>query len=260
MLNDDADIRELIREWNIFRSSQELEPITGIRRISQSSLDMRPESEHDPKLRTESGSVNRQRRNTFLRKELVHVNRMRNDMRSSSCDLIDPSTNPPCSRLSSGDEQRGKHATSLPVLTPPPSIERLRSPSSDTATSILHRRTLVPLHPTLRAPLPGSASPNELPPYTATQTGRTRPSGAAAAAASFPPASLGPPDRAPPSLTGRLLGTLSRPATIRRAAAGRQPQAGLCFIWNRGRRPADFAEPERTASEAARRAEAAHAR
>jgi hypothetical protein len=257
-MTDNGDIRELIREWNISRSSQKLTPIT---RIRQSSFDVRPESENGHimsksiEARIDSGYINWKRPNKFLRKEQDRVNLMRNDPRASSCDPIDPHG----LRLSSGDELRGKQAFSLPVLAPPPSIERLRSSFNDTATSSAHRRVLISLHPSLP---PGSASPNSVPLYTAAgvQSGHGRQPGGSAASAGAPPDSLGPPTRSPATLTGRLLGTLSRPTTIRRAAAGRQPQAGLCLIWNRGRRPADFGEPERTASEAARRAEGAHAR
>jgi hypothetical protein len=248
MLSQDADIRELIREWNISRNLQNVTPTPRIRQMSQSSLAVRsewPESENGPIMSTDAwiDSIDRKRPN-------------RNISRSSSCDpIVQPGLKP-----SSGDELRGKQRLSLPALTPPSSMERLRSSSNGTAASSAHRRALQFIHPTQRDPSPGSASPNEAPPHAAAGilTRRSRPSGGAAAAGS--PAPLDPPAHAPTSLTGRLLGTLSRPATIRRAVAGRLPQAGLCFIWNRGRRPADFKEPERTVSEAARRAEAAHAR
>ncbi len=85
------------------------------RRLSQSSFDFRPEDELRPIVSTEgwTNSASGKQAYTVLRKELDHITQLKNNMRSSSCNLIDTWY----SRLSSGVDQRGAQPFTLPALT-----------------------------------------------------------------------------------------------------------------------------------------------
>ncbi len=222
----------------------------AIRRRSHSSLNIRPNSE----LSTEAwtGSITGKRGNTLLKKELEHVTHLRNSLRSESCDL----SNAASVRSMTGAQA----ARRLPALSSSSSSVKHLHSLSATTTSSSHRRISSSLHSQREAPSKGTTTPTNISALPArAQTGRSRSTGVSEATYD-PSTSFGTPSVASTPLTGRFLGTLSRPGTIKRAAAGRQPQAGLCLIWNRGRQPGDFKEPERTPSQAAQRAEVEQSR